>query len=341
MVDFGQVAGDHEVPVRGGCGQCRFEGSQGTTTRAKIFQNVEPETVQSGCGAEQCNGSCGLGDFTGDVSRQNRTAPREQCFVAAHPEALTTGEHKPRRPHATMILFHAFPIDSMSLYNRKNKMLANCFQLLGLALLAAPSLPAADAGVTSVVRADARSGRLVRSVAGAPAKPPVQATHEVPKAILQFIDETAVAHNVDPLLVHSVIQVESDYNPYAVSPKGAQGMMQLIPSTAKRFGVANSFDVKENITAGVKYLKQLQEIFKDDRLALAAYNAGEGAVLKYRDIPPYPETEQYVSKVGKKLGDARRKSPAPQAKPAVPAEPEVNGLMTYTDEEGRVFLRTR
>ena len=126
-----------------------------------------------------------------------------------------------------------------------------------------------------------------------------------------------------------MIQVESDYNPYAVSPKGARGIMQLIPSTARRFGVASSFDAKENITAGVKYLKFLQETFTGGyRLALAAYNAGEGAVMKYRDIPPYPETEQYVWKVGKKLGDARRKAPAASATAAVkaeaPAAPPVN-----------------
>ena len=236
-------------------------------------------------------------------------------------------------------------------------MLANCFQLLGLALLATPTLPAADAGVTSVVRADVRTGRLVRSVVVSPqlvsprmaqtetAPAPVSASRPVSRDLLQFIDETAAANEIDPLLVHSVIQVESDYNPYAVSPKGAQGIMQLIPSTARRFGVANSFDVKENITAGVKYLKLLQDTFKDDRLALAAYNAGEAAVKKYRDIPPYPETEQYVWKVGKRLGDARRKSPSPpakaQVKAEVPAAPAVNGLATYTDAEGRVFLRTR
>jgi len=115
---------------------------------------------------------------------------------------------------------------------------------------------------------------------------------------------------VDPLLVDSVIRVESNYNPLAVSPKGAEGLMQLIPATARRFGVTNSFDVKENIEAGVTYLKYLLDMFGDDRLAVAAYNAGESAVMRYGDVPPYRETMNYVSRVGKAW--ARRASRRPR-----------------------------
>ena len=160
----------------------------------------------------------------------------------------------------------------------------------------------------------------------------------------KLVEESARTHNVDPLLVHSVIQVESNYNRYALSPKGAEGLMQLIPSTARRFGVSNSFDPKQNIEAGVKYLKYLQDLFKDDRLALAAYNAGEGAVFKYGDIPPYRETVSYVSKVGKKLTEARAREQK-EAKPAVGVGPDQEDphpvLEQYTDAQGLVHLRTR
>src|SRR5277367_5109604 len=153
--------------------------------------------------------------------------------------------------------------------------------------------------VVSVVRSDPRTGRLVQVIIA-----PKQAKRD--PAVSATIDETARNLQVSPELVHSVIEVESNYNPYAVSPKGAQGLMQLMPATARRFGVTNSFDAKQNIEGGVRYLKFLQETFQDDRLAIAAYNAGEGAVTKYRDVPPYPETKSYVDKVGAKFSKAKR-----------------------------------
>ena len=149
----------------------------------------------------------------------------------------------------------------------------------------------------SVVRSDARTGRLVRSIV-VKAKP---ADSFSDTGVRTLVEEAAKNLDVSPLLVDSVIQVESNYNPYAISPKGAQGLMQLMPATARRFGVTNSFDAKQNIEGGVRYLKFLQDTFKDDRLAIAAYNAGEGAVTKYRDVPPYPETKSYVDKVGAKV----------------------------------------
>ena len=96
--------------------------------------------------------------------------------------------------------------------------------------------------------------------------------------------------------------------------------MQLMPPTARMLGVNDSFDPAENIEAGVKYLKYLQDLYKDDRLALAAYNAGPGAVDRFKQVPPYPETQKYVEKVGKKYGDARsaaaRKLPQPAPRPS-------------------------
>ncbi len=106
-------------------------------------------------------------------------------------------------------------------------------------------------------------------------------------------------HGVDPYLVKAVIKAESNFNPDAVSPKNAQGMMQLIPDTADDYGLNNPFDPTENIEAGVHHLKDLIKYFDGDiKLSLAAYNAGKGAVVKHGfTIPPYPETTNYISKV--------------------------------------------
>jgi soluble lytic murein transglycosylase-like protein len=141
--------------------------------------------------------------------------------------------------------------------------------------------------------------------------------------------------------------VESNYNPFAVSPKGAQGLMQLMPGTAQRFGVTDSFDPKQNIEAGVRYLKFLQDTFQDDRLAIAAYNAGEKAVAKYKDVPPYPETVSYVAKVGKKYGQAKRvavnnETNAEQAKSAPNSNEEApRHILAYVDPEGKLHIATR
>jgi len=112
------------------------------------------------------------------------------------------------------------------------------------------------------------------------------------------IDAIASKHGVDAKLVKAVVRVESDFQPRAVSPKGARGLMQLMPGTAKRYGVVNSFDPVDNLVGGVRYLKDLLDMFDNNlTLALAAYNAGEGAVQKYNVVPPYKETRQYVQKV--------------------------------------------
>lgn len=108
---------------------------------------------------------------------------------------------------------------------------------------------------------------------------------------------------VDPRFIHAVIWQESRYKTQAVSPAGAQGVMQLMPATAKRFGCRNAFDEEANIKAGTKYLAWLLKRFNGDvRLALAGYNAGEGAVDKYDGIPPYNETQNYVRKIVTQYG---------------------------------------
>ncbi len=214
--------------------------------------------------------------------------------------------------------------------------------LLPLAQAEAPTDAAPSPHAVSVVRGDARTGRLVRSVV-VKSKPTVVDSDSVVRTL---VEEAAKSHDVSPLLVHSVIQVESNYNPYAVSPKGAQGLMQLMPATARRFGVTDSFDARQNIEGGVRYLKFLRDTFKDDKLAIAAYNAGEGAVTKYRDVPPYAETQSYVSKVGAKYSKAKLE--AEKAAAAVKAveepklsEDETRHLLQYRDSEGRLHLATR
>src|SRR3989449_9988835 len=112
------------------------------------------------------------------------------------------------------------------------------------------------------------------------------------------IDEAAVRHNVDPSLVRALIKVESNFNPNAVSRKGAMGLMQLMPQTARRLNVANPFDPEQNVDAGVRHLKQLMESYGGDvKLSLAAYNAGAGAVARSAGVPRIAETRNYVKRI--------------------------------------------
>ena len=114
----------------------------------------------------------------------------------------------------------------------------------------------------------------------------------------ETIRRAAQRHGVDPVLLTAMAAVESGFDPRAVSHKGAQGLLQLMPQTARRFGVANSFDPDQNVDGGARYLDWLLTRFSgDEQLALAGYNAGEGAVERYRGIPPFPETERYVVRV--------------------------------------------
>jgi soluble lytic murein transglycosylase-like protein len=129
-----------------------------------------------------------------------------------------------------------------------------------------------------------------------------EADTEAELTIDEHIKEVAARHGVRADLVAAVIEAESDGNPRAVSRRGARGLMQLMPKTAKRLGVADPFDPKENIEAGVKHLRAMMDRFDNNiPLALAAYNAGEVAVIKYRGVPPYRETRAYVKRIMKKL----------------------------------------
>lgn len=112
----------------------------------------------------------------------------------------------------------------------------------------------------------------------------------------EYIERYAEQHDVDPTLVRAVIQVESSFNPRAVSHKGARGLMQLMPDTAKRWGVTKIHDPEQNVRGGVRHLAYLLEMFGDLPRVLAAYNAGENAVLRHGGIPPYDETRKYVQR---------------------------------------------
>lgn len=125
-----------------------------------------------------------------------------------------------------------------------------------------------------------------------------QQTRLYPDRYREVIKREAIQFGVDPALVQAVIHAESAFNPKAVSPKGAQGLMQLMPLTAEELGVKNALDAEQNIRGGVKYLAQMLERFdRNTILATAAYNAGPGAVTKYRGVPPFAETQAYTERV--------------------------------------------
>ncbi|MEK6744874.1 MAG: lytic transglycosylase domain-containing protein [Nitrospirota bacterium] len=125
-----------------------------------------------------------------------------------------------------------------------------------------------------------------------------QLADSIPVSYINIINAACSRFGVDPSLVHAIVKVESDFNPYAISRKGAMGLMQLMPQTANTMNVRNTFSPDENIEGGVKYLRYLLDRYEGNiSLALAAYNAGETAVKKWGTIPPFKETQDYVKKI--------------------------------------------
>jgi soluble lytic murein transglycosylase-like protein len=159
--------------------------------------------------------------------------------------------------------------------------------------------PVPSANVRAARSAAEEVNHLLASTEGlAPAARPVRGRVFSQQEIDAAIDQAASRHNVDPSLVRAVIKVESNFNPNAVSRKGAMGLMQLMPQTARLLNVSNPFDPEQNVDAGVRQLKQLMENYGGDvKLTLAAYNAGPGAVARSAGVPHYAETRQYVKRI--------------------------------------------
>lgn len=213
--------------------------------------------------------------------------------------------------------------------------------------------PATVTGVRSYeVRVDAKSGRLVRIPVRRAAQtdqrrgksvdqgtPLVQGTREPaadPVHLRTLIEQTARRYDIEPEWVLAIVRQESDFNPFAVSIKGAKGLMQLMPATAERFGVNDIFDPAENVHGGIQYLRFLLDRYEGDQeLVLAAYNAGEGAVDRYGGIPPFAETQDYVERI---VGRHRRVSNAADIAPEQP-EPKVR-IIAQTDSSGVLRFET-
>ena len=171
------------------------------------------------------------------------------------------------------------------------------------ALLLAAAAPAASAQTSRFSYSRSESGAISISGEGAPVAPRSARAMRA-SAFDDIIDQQARAHGLNPVLVRAVIEAESAFNPLAVSRAGAMGLMQLMPGTAKDLGVADPFDPVENIRGGTAYLRALLDRFDGDvRLALAAYNAGPGAVERYDNVPPYRETRAYVAKISNRIKD--------------------------------------
>lgn len=164
-----------------------------------------------------------------------------------------------------------------------------------------------DKAVVSDIKADEMPEEVIPVAPVAPAVAVAQSAKAVHapldgRPFADLIETVALKHGVDPELVHAVVEAESNYRVDARSGVGARGLMQVMPSTAKDFGIKNLYDPQNNLEAGVQYLKFLLARF-DLKRAIAAYNAGPAAVRKYKGIPPYRETQQYVKKVMKNFQD--------------------------------------
>jgi hypothetical protein len=197
--------------------------------------------------------------------------------------------------------------------------------------------PGHVAGIVTVVTDDGR--RLLTNI-GAGERPTVPpTTSPAPRGLDPLIEQISRQHGVDPLLTRAVIEVESSFDPNAVSPKGALGLMQLIPDTGRRFGVNNFFDPADNIGGGVRFLRFLIDKFDGNPdLVLAAYNSGENRVARLGRIPAIPETVNYVRRVREtyaRLGGTGTLPVAePEARPAGSGSAATGTVYRIVDERG-------
>ncbi len=161
---------------------------------------------------------------------------------------------------------------------------------------------------------------------------PAARNHAVPLHYKEKIQSLTQKHQLREDLVFAVARAESSFNPFAVSPKGAVGIMQLMKDTARQYGVINRYNASENMEAGVKHLKYLYEKYRGNiPLTLAAYNAGEEAVSKYGGVPPYPETKQYIRRVMSLMGVSSTFSSAARVKTKIYKYTTSAGTTIITD----------
>ena len=373
--DLRHIAGNQKIPLGGSVLKSRAQSAHGTQIRLPVGKDWPAKAAVEGGVAENGHRSGRAADGGGGANHERDSPVAQQRLVAPHAGTVSAGQDKPRFPHERIITlrFGGVPVQSTlsnaisSGYNCLKQTVAFCFLAAVALAMTEPPIRAAETAtgsvpggapnaspasrVKSVVRVDPQTGRLVRvlvplrTVASAANRRPVSRTAANP-AIQALVDKTARDYNVSPALVNSVIAVESGFDPRAVSWKGAQGIMQLMPATARRFGVSDAFDVKQNLEGGIRYLRFLQDTFKDDKLAIAAYNAGEGAVAKFNGIPPYRETVDYVKKVGEQYEQAKKNEESGKAAasaPAVthpPAEERHPRLVSFVDERGQLHIAT-
>lgn len=149
--------------------------------------------------------------------------------------------------------------------------------------------------------------RVFSNIGSHRTEPAQAATITTGDNLTPMIRDISQLHGIDPNLVHAIIKIESDFDPLAVSDKNCMGLMQLHPDTARRFGVSDIFDPRQNIEGGIRYLTWLMDEFDSDLdHVLAAYNAGENAVRRYNGVPPYPETHNYIRKIRKHFAGERQ-----------------------------------
>ena len=198
----------------------------------------------------------------------------------------------------------------------------------------APSVTAGRArSAAAEVLAETRTIAPAASPAAAQTQPGSEAGYMTAEKVNSAIEQAATRHNVDPNLVRAVIKVESNFNPHAVSRKGAMGLMQIMPSTARSLKVNNPFDPTENIEAGVRHLRELLDSFGGDvRLSLAAYNAGAGAVHTHKGIPPFRETRNYVRQITELYGNGFNFMSGPTHAP-IRVSRDPGGHLTFSNVE--------
>lgn len=278
----------------------------------------------------------------GGVERDPQRAAELYCRAARHGDAeaqyalawmLTNARGIERDEAAAAHLFaaaaeqgHAQAVNMARMLGSPRGLPPECLlppadDLPALAEAAAPAAqaPAAARAGAPAMRSGPGAGR--QPLVAVPRLPP-----HAPETIVRFVELVAPEYRLEPHLVLAVMATESNFDPWAVSPKNARGLMQLIPDTARRFRVRDLGDPADNIRGGMAYLRWLLAYFEGDlRLALAAYNAGERAVERYRGVPPYAETRMYVRKVIALMGGQQAHPFDPEATAPSSALPLIRG----------------